>query len=73
MKNLLKKAREVKHSRCTRKSKFTKEEMELAAAYAREEIGFAQVAHALDKPRIHPGPVYTFLARALSQYVRELK
>lgn len=74
-KTLLQQAQELpKHGNYKGHGKtFTPQEVELAVAYATGTIGFRHVATVLKMNPLHPGPVYLFIARAVSQFIRENK
>lgn len=66
MATLLEKA---KSSATTKTGKtYSEEEMELALAWMRGEIGITQVCKALGKINLQGSDTYLFLARALRQY-----
>lgn len=74
-KTLLVKAKEIKVETKFQPSKskrvYSKEEVDLAVAWARSEIALVQVSKALNYSRFHPS-TYVFLAKALSQHIRQL-
>jgi len=49
------------------------EHIELAGAWARGEVRLAQVTKVLKLPASNGSQVYTFLARALREYIQGLK
>lgn len=73
MGSLLEKAKKVKAKR-SKPREITKEHVELALAWAREEITHTQVARALGGDETYRGlAIYVTLARSLKKYIRSLE
>lgn len=67
--SLLEQAKSISPFRI-KKTKYNPEEIELALAYARNEVNVAQISKILEGSY---SMVYSFLAQALAQYIRSLK
>lgn len=72
-KSLLEKAKSYKVAKRERDGNFNEDEIKLALAWAKNEVAISSVAHALGLSKSHRASVYVFLARALRQYVLNLK
>lgn len=68
-KTLLEKAKSYKVAKRERDNDFNVEEIDLAVAWANNEIAISSVAHALGLVKSHRASVYVFLARALRQHL----
>lgn len=70
--SLLEKARSIKTKNRSSRP-LTEEEIELALAWANDEVSYTQVKNVLMKDDNHNTTVYTFLARALKEAIRNSK
>jgi len=70
-KSLLQKANSYKVGKRERKDNFSTEELELAIAWANNEIPISGVAYALDLKKSHRASVYVFLARCLRKHYQD--
>lgn len=71
-KSLLQKAKSYEVGKRERKDDFSSEEVELALAWANNEIPISGVAYALDLQKSHRASVYVFLARCLRKHYQNI-